>query len=234
MGNKKNIIVAFSGGKDSTALSFRMSELGHEFRLLYTPTGNELPEMRQHIERVGKMTKKEIIVKKFKSLGQLIEEQKCLPNWRMRWCTRILKIETAAQFMEDHANDIKLAVGLRADEEGRIGGTYDCDVIYPLREWGWSLGDVTDYLALQGIQIPERTDCAVCYYQTLHEWYQLLIKHPDYFRQGEKWEALTGFTFRSAQRDTWPAALKDLRVEFEAGRVPKKRQRKNKCRVCSM
>lgn len=29
------------------------------------------------------------------------------------------------------------------------------------------------------------------------------------------------YTFRSRGRDTWPAALPDLRCEFEAGRVPK-------------
>lgn len=32
---------------------------------------------------------------------------------------------------------------------------------------------------------------------------------------------MTGHTFRSAQRDSWPAALKDLRAKFEAGFKPR-------------
>lgn len=38
-------VVAFSGGKDSTALALRLHELGEAFSLLFTPTGNELPDV---------------------------------------------------------------------------------------------------------------------------------------------------------------------------------------------
>ena len=64
------------------------------------------------------------------------------------------------------------------------------------------------------------------------------------FAQAEAMEELTGHTFRSASRDTWPAALRDMRAKFEAGERPKSikelplfgetyEQRPNVCRVCS-
>lgn len=50
-----------------------------------------------------------------------------------------------------------------------------------------------------------------------------------------------GDTLRSKDRDTWPAALKDLRVRFEAGDVPTmslkmmdKARQIGKCRVCTL
>ena len=41
-----SLIIAFSGGKDSTAMVLRLSELGEDFKLLFTPTGDELPEQK--------------------------------------------------------------------------------------------------------------------------------------------------------------------------------------------
>jgi predicted PP-loop superfamily ATPase len=42
------LVVAFSGGKDSTALALRLHELEEPFKLLFTPTGDELPELHAH------------------------------------------------------------------------------------------------------------------------------------------------------------------------------------------
>lgn len=42
-------IMAFSGGKDSTAMAVLLAERGEDFELLFTPTGNELPELFSHI-----------------------------------------------------------------------------------------------------------------------------------------------------------------------------------------
>jgi len=229
----KVITVAFSGGKDSTALVLRLHELGNDLRLIHTATGNELPGVREHLERVVEYTGAELIDLNAPTLEELIIEQQALPNWRMRWCTRMIKIEPCAEWL--NTNPCTLAVGLRADEEGRVGATYDAaDVVYPLREWGWGLEQVTGYIESQGWTVPRRTDCAVCFYQTLGEWRDLWLKHPELYAQGEEWEDLVGYTFRSPQRDTWPAGLVELRAAFESGRVPRKRARKAGCRVCSM
>lgn len=69
--------------------------------------------------------------------------------------------------------------------------------------------------------MPRRTDCAVCPYQRLGEWYRLWRDRPDFWLQGEAWEAQIGYTFRSPSRDTWPAAMAGLRERFERGMVPK-------------
>lgn len=229
-----NLVVAFSGGKDSTALALRLKEVGKPFRLLNTPTGNELPGVREHIERIADHTGSELVDLKAPTLAELIDEQQALPNWRMRWCTRMIKIEPCAEWLNRNKSAV-LAVGLRADEQGRAGGTYaaSSEIVYPLREWGWDETRVRAYVSCKGFQPPKRTDCAVCFYQTLYEWHELWINHKRYYEEGIHWEDTIGHTFRSPRRDSWPASLRSLAEEFVAGHIPKPRKRQMMCRVCS-
>lgn len=213
-------IVAFSGGKDSTALVLRMAELGEDFTCLFTPTGNELPAVREHIDRIIARINRPLVLPENKSLYFWIKFHEALPSWRMRWCTRQIKIEPCIAFLKQHPGST-LCVGLRADEEERQGlyGDY-ATYRYPLRAWGWGLREVRQYLVEQRIDIPKRTDCALCYDQRLSEWYALWRNHPENYEEGEQLEARTGHTFRSPARDQWPAGLKDLRAKFEAGYKP--------------
>lgn len=231
---RRPLVVAFSGGKDSTGMALRLSELGLDFRMVHTATGNELPDVRKHIDRVVEATGAELVDLEAPTLGGLIDEQRCLPNFRMRWCTRMIKIEPCAEWLRENP-EVMLAVGLRADEEGRAGGTYEGGYLtYPLRDWGWGEGEVVSYVKARGLTPPSRTDCAVCFYQTLGEWWTLWKHHPEEYERGVAWGDLIGHTFRSPQRDSWPAGLRLLRAEFEKGRVPKPRRRKVSCRICSM
>jgi hypothetical protein len=65
-------------------------------------------------------------------------------------------------------------------------------------------------------------------------------EHPGLYAEAEQIEAERGHTFRSPQRDSWPAALKELRQEFEKGRIPPRTTvqrdlfRGMQCRVCRL
>lgn len=87
---------------------------------------------------------------------------------------------------------------------------------YPLREWGWGISEVRRYLTEQGVTIPARTDCDLCFFQRLGEWRRLARLHPDRYQEGVEYERLTGATLRTPGRDSWPTGLADLRVAFEA------------------
>lgn len=90
-----------------------------------------------------------------------------------------------------------------------------------MREWGWGINEVMGYLDKRGVVITDRTDCALCFFQRLGEWWDLWKFHPDLYTQGEEIEESLGHTFLSDGRDTWPASLKGLRVRFEEGDVPR-------------
>lgn len=219
-------VIALSGGKDSTALALRLRELNPEtdYSFVCTPTGDELPEMFAHWRKLGDLLGKRLTpVTHSKGLKGVIREQKMLPNFRARFCTRILKIEPYRKWLAENIPCVSY-VGLRADEEGRAGGAYSdiagVEMRFPLREWGWKEADVWNYLAQRGVSIPARTDCARCYHQRIGEWWTLWKYHPGLYADSERDEAEFGHTYRSPGRDTWPVGLKELRETFEAGRIP--------------
>ncbi len=230
-------VVGVSGGKDSTALALRLAEVEpRDYTYLITPTGDELPEMVAHWERLEVLLGKPLTRVTNGTLASWIAELGALPNWRQRWCTRVLKIEPTIAFLARHAPAINY-VGLRADEEERVGIYGKTPSRFPLREWGWGKSEVLGYLKARGVTIPIRTDCGKCYGQRIIEWKRLLVNHPSRYAEAERDEASTGHTFRSPGRDTWPASLAELRVAFESGRKVRgedNQEPNDACRVCAL
>ena len=233
-------IVAISGGKDSVAMAIRLKEMYPHIKYEYviTPTGDELPEMVEHWKKL------ETILGELKRISNItifdaIEREGMIPNFRARFCTRVLKIEPFIDFMESLPSNSVMYVGLRSDEDGRLGLVNKGSkfkVVYPMRDWGWTINDVLAYLKDRKIKIPKRTDCGCCFYQRLPEWRDLLFNHPERYNKYAELEKKMGHTFRSPGRDTWPASLEDLKKEILSGRKMKQTNPRGikKCRFCSM
>ena len=234
-------VLGLSGWKDSTCLALAMRERYPDMEMEYisTPTGNELPELFAHLDRLETLLGKPI--KRLgigKTLHQLIDEMGMLPNFRARWCTRMLKIEPTIEYMATLPAGSILYVGLRADEEAREG-IFGDDVksVFPFREWGWCEPEVWKFLDDRGIVIPIRTDCGDCYHQRIIEWRNYWRDYPERYAESVAIEARHGHTFRSPGRDTWPVSLAELAKEFERGRAIRGEGKKNArgtCRVCSL
>ena len=240
-------IVGLSGGKDSTCMSLALIEKEpRPYTFVYTPTGDELPEMIMHMIRLEKMLGKLIVRLTNGTLASQIESNRMLPNTHARWCTRLLKLRPFGQFMKENAPCIAY-VGLRSDEEDREGtrpggdsapvGT-DSAQDFPFQRWGWTIDHVKAFLRRENVVVPNRTDCARCPYQRLGEWYLLWSTHPDIYASAEADEVRWGHTYRSASRDSWPASLRELRILFESGKIPTRSlngmERSGMCRACTL
>lgn len=241
-------IVALSGGKDSVCMALALREREpRPYTYVCTPTGDELPEMVAHMERVERVLGVPIIRLTNGTLATQIDANRMLPNCFARWCTRILKLRPFGEFMRQAAPAVAY-VGLRADEDEREGTRPGGDAApaslavtqdFPMQRWGWVVEDVMRFLDERGIAIPERTDCARCPYQRLGEWYNLWRNHPDIYASAVADEEKFGHTYRSPGRDTWPASLKELAALFASGKIPERslhmmEKRKGMCRQCTM
>lgn len=243
-------VVGLSGGHDSTLLAFLLKEREpRPYNYVCTPTGNELPDMYEHWLWLGSSNGlgKRLIPLMAGVLKSVVREQNMIPNYRARFCTRILKIEPYEKILREQARlgPVISYVGLRADEPMREGGIYSHidNVImrFPLREWGYDDPQVLHELGERGIAVPLRTDCAWCYHQRIGEWYLLWLNHIDLFMEAEQLEIEIGATFRTPGRDSWPSSLAEMRKRFEAGDVPtislRRMERERmigQCRACSL
>lgn len=242
-------VIALSGGKDSTAMALHLADVEpRDYTYLITPTGDELPEMEAHWDKLERLLGKPLTRITNGTLDSWITHFNALPNWRQRWCTRLLKIEPAILFYKTHSPCIAY-VGLRADEpiNERVG-IYgeDTPQRFPLREWGWGIEKVRAYLRHRDVIVPLRTDCAKCYGQRLGEWRNLRKNYPERWEDAKAQEEATGATFRSPGRDSKPAGLVQLQTVFEAEEELLSRQtvlfemgpapinERAPCRVCSL
>lgn len=241
-------IVSLSGGKDSVCMALALKEREpRPYTYVFTPTGDELPEMVAHMDCVESLIGERLTKLTNGTLSTVCRENGMLPNFHARFCTRLLKIKPFGKFIEMAQPAISY-VGLRDDESEREGTQPGGDSAaigtrvhhdFPLQRWGWGIEEVLGFLAERKIVIPERTDCARCPYQKLGEWYNLWLRHPDIYEDAVQDEIEFGHTFRSPGRDSWPASLLDLRQKFEIGEIPERSlrmmdKRKNMCRRCSL
>jgi 3'-phosphoadenosine 5'-phosphosulfate sulfotransferase (PAPS reductase)/FAD synthetase len=219
-------IVALSGGKDSTAMALRLAEVEPaDYQYCITPTGRELPEMVKHWKRLECLLGAPLVRIPGPSLLDLIIKKRMLPNFRARYCTAMVKIEPFIKYAASVAPAV-CYVGIRADEADNREGTNWNGIEgvkqnLPLARWGWGINRVREYLRERGVEVPERTDCDCCYHQRIGEWWRLWRDHKDRWQEIEALETWTGHTLRSEQRDSWPASLKGMRGQFEAGNIPK-------------
>ena len=207
-------------------MALRLKEVEDaDYDFCFTPTGRELPEMQEHWQHLECLLGKSLTRVPGPTLLDRIIAYRTLPNFRLRYCTREIKIEPFIAYARLHIPAI-CHVGIRADEaEDRDGTNWNGieGVIQdlPLVRWGWGVNRVKEYLRQRGIIIPIRTDCDLCYHQQIGEWWRLWRDHKDRWMEIETLETWTVHTLRSEQRDSWPASLAGMRQRFEAGFVPK-------------
>lgn len=154
-------IVSFSGGKDSTAMLFKMIEKKMKIdHILYFDTGWEYPEMEYHIEKVRSIIQRETDIE-FNTLKpdkpfeyylfdfQITKRGKWsgCQGWLWpcniaRWCTRE-KIDSIRAFYKPFKKNFVQYVGIAYDEPKRI--KYAENKRYPLYEWKMTEADCLEY-----------------------------------------------------------------------------------------
>lgn len=169
-----NQFVAFSGGKDSTALALMFPDAIPVF----TDTKWEHRQVYDHIEKFEQVTGREVIrvvnEKYPGGIPEYIRHSKFFPSHGARWCTDKFKIKPMNAFLKKHL-PCELLIGLRADEpaDERVGNLTNIEgltIRYPMREQGITIAGVlricvkNDLLPRYPVYMA-RGGCKGCFYK---------------------------------------------------------------------
>lgn len=168
-------VVSFSGGKDSTAMTLHMIELGMPIdEVICCDTGKEFPAMYRHIQKVRKVIEdagiKFTLLKSEKDFDYFMFDHEVnrkskaviekygnpkgysWPESRKRWCTLHLKIQIVERYLKQLSEqyDVIQYIGLAADEQYRLEREINKNHIHPLVEWKWVEQDCLNYCYAKG------------------------------------------------------------------------------------
>jgi phosphoadenosine phosphosulfate reductase family protein len=179
-----SLVVALSGGIDSTALALRCPEA----TLVFTDTGWEFPELYAHLDRLEHVTGRSIVRltgPHLEGLPGYIREHAYFPGPTTRYCTRLFKIEPLNRWLSSRV-PCTLAIGLRADEPARAGNLTKLPgltIRYPLREQGMRRVDCV-HTCLEHDLLPRyppymlRGGCQGCFFKRPSEVQALIALDP--------------------------------------------------------
>lgn len=141
-------------GKDSlaTALVQTAREPSLHYEYVFNDVGAELPDTYEWLDRVEETMGWEI-QRIGSDLKEVIRDQGILPSVRMRFCTRMSKIQPMQEWLGGES--VTIYYGIRADEE-RDGYVpiENQEVRYPLKEFGIDLDGVYRILDSQDLHPP--------------------------------------------------------------------------------
>lgn len=228
--NKK--FVAFSGGKDSTAMLLRLLELGEQIDGIYfVDTGFEFPELYQYIKKIEQYIGREITIlkpkKSFESWfygkitrGKYKGKIRGFPMYiNPCYWTREAKIKPLQELSKKAS---VFYVGIAYDEQERMSKKHK-NIEYPLIKWGWKEHDCINYLNKKGLFNPlyvnfNRLGCYFCPKQSQASLFVLWKNYPDLWEKMKFWEKEN---LKVCGRYLKEKPLIEYEKMFKKGKLPK-------------
>jgi len=230
---EKEVIINFSGGKDSTAMLLRMIELGERIDyIVFADTGFEYPELYEYIKKIEKHINRPITI---------LKAEKSFDDWRFGELTRgkdkgkqrgfpqVLtpcywmresKFKPIDKFRQEHNNAIS-CIGIASDEKDRV--QKDTSLRYPLIEWGWTEQDCVNYLNKLKLLNPlyinfKRIGCFMCPKQSDYAKWVTWKQYPELWGKVREFEKEN---LESTNRNIFLRSVEELEKEFNSGKKPK-------------
>jgi 3'-phosphoadenosine 5'-phosphosulfate sulfotransferase (PAPS reductase)/FAD synthetase len=168
--------------------------------VIFADTGGEKPETYAYIEKYVKPYLKEIgkdfvVVKgKERINGQEISNLydacylwKVIPSRMLRFCTDKFKIKPIKQYFQINfpGEKVRAVIGIAYDEAHRINNIrWDGQEIwYPLVEKKITRQGCIDIIKNAGWEIPLKSGCFFCPFQSKKEWFDLKNNHPELWQK---------------------------------------------------
>jgi len=135
------LIVSYSGGKDSTAVVLALRESGLPFRVVFADTGWEHPAVYEYIDYVAKQL--DLTIERVGAEGGMIAKIKArvgFPARMQRWCTRELKVFPIRDYhdaLRKSGIETVSVLGIRAEESASRAKMPEVEDSQEFGGWIW-------------------------------------------------------------------------------------------------
>lgn len=236
----RDVVVPFSTGRQSFAAAVRAREKYDGVRLLFADVKVEDTDNYRFLREAAQVLGLPVhVVADGRTPWGVAFDEHMIPNSKVPLCSRRLKHEPSAAWMEQHAPDALVVTGVDWDEKDRrlpgiIAGHAPREVWAPLCEPPYLFARDYDALIRSfGIEPPRmyehgyaHANCAgACFRAGISAWVHLLRDSPALYAENERQEqafrALYGdhaiLRHRSGPKEGQPLPLAELRGMVEQG-----------------
>jgi len=186
-------IISFGGGVNSTAMIIEMFNRNIKIdEIIFADTYDEMPETYDFMKSFKtwieshdlKLTTVE------SHLGGLKDHyfsKNIIPYRMFRSCTDKFKIRPIKKYLKEQYGDLKnvnMYLGIDYGEKKRVkeNDVYN-SLNYPLVDWKIDREACKDIIKQEGLEVPIKSGCYFCPFQTKKKWIELLNTHPELFEQ---------------------------------------------------
>jgi len=181
--------LSFGGGVNSVALYLLMQDLGVEFEAVFVDHGGDWPETYEYVDYFIKTGRPITVLKPsantvekivFGSIIEYMKFRKITPSRGSRLCTDRFKTVPIYKYV---GTPCWMHIGFAVDESGRasINTEKGVENRYLLIEHGITRQGCIDIIKAAGLEIPMKSGCYICPFQSLLQFKQLRKKHPELF-----------------------------------------------------
>ena len=185
-------IASFGCGVDSVAALLMNSNYDE---IIFADTGSELPQTYAYMDYFEK--KSGLKITKVKShLGKIFDyyfDKRCFPLPTFRDCTKKFKITPIRQYLRKKygkKETFEMSIFIDVSEAHRMH-TSDRKYItnkFPLVEKRINRDELKEYIISKGYELPEKSGCFFCVFNTKKRWIDLKNNHPDLFESSKELE----------------------------------------------
>lgn len=211
-------ILNFGAGVNSTALVFEIvkRKLPLDY-VIFSDTHEEFEATYGHIEKMKEWFKLKqipfiIVESKYKiGLFQYYADKKTIPFRKFRDCTDKFKKQPILKFIKQFKEEKVIQhIGIGYEELTRMKTSNKKWIIYkyPLVEWKFKRKDCERIIKKNGFEIPVKSGCYMCPFQSDKKWITLLKNNPNLFKKANEMEKNN----RSYPKNTlrWSGTLQQL------------------------
>ncbi len=176
--------LSYGAGVNSEALRLLLIDQGIDFEAVYIDHGCDWPETRKFVKTIPNLTILKPNYRKFSNLYDFCLHYRMVPSHMCRFCTVEFKIRPLYKYFR---RPCICYIGMAADEIQRCKESRESDIYneFPLMIAEITREDCKQFILNHHLEVPIRSGCWICPFQSNNQWRRLKRLHPDLYEKAK-------------------------------------------------